>query len=34
LVDRLIHLRYRQRQAILLTFDRHQSRLEGVELLR
>jgi predicted nucleic acid-binding protein len=32
-VDRLIHLRCRERQAPLLTFDRAQARLPGAELL-
>jgi predicted nucleic acid-binding protein len=34
LVDRLIHLRCRRREAVLLTFDRRQGRLENTELLR
>ncbi|CAN5389500.1 hypothetical protein BH24GEM3_BH24GEM3_02350 [soil metagenome] len=34
LVDRLVHLRCRARDAALLTFDRRQGRLAGAELLR
>lgn len=34
LVDRLIHLRCRRREAVLLTVDRRQGRREGTELLR
>lgn len=34
LVDHLIHLRCRQHDTTLLTFDRRQARLQGVELVR